>query len=448
MKTKIFCDSADYKTIKFFNNKNLVDGFTTNPSLMRLSGAKNYKDYSLKILKICKRKPISFEVFADNPKEMLKQAYKINKWGKNVYVKIPVVNSKGFFMGPVIRELSRKGIKLNITAVYTFEQTVKIFKCLNKKTKSIISIFAGRMADKGKDPLPIFKRSIALTKKYKNIEILWASTREAYNFIQAKQLGCNIITMPPKVINQISTLEKLARESNILVIALPPIAAAQLIPKLAAVVDEHCIVTDVASVKSTIMDVVNEQPLSFQQRFVPGHPIAGSEQSEFQSSTPELFRDRNVILIPHTKINPKALAVVNELWRELGANILGMELAKHDEVLAMTSHLPHLLAYTIVDVLVGQQQSEDIFRYAAGGFADFSRLASSNAKMWSDIFVTNSDAMILTLDSYIERLQEFKKYIANQDHSLLMRKLSNAKDVRDDLERISDIKYVFLLVKS
>ena len=208
MKTKIFCDSADYKTIKFFNNKNLVDGFTTNPSLMRLSGAKNYKDYSLKILRICKKKPISFEVFADNPREMLKQAYKINNWGRNVYVKIPVVNSKGIFMGSVIRKLSSKGIKLNITAVYTYEQTVKIFKCLNKGTKSIISIFAGRMADKGKDPLPIFKRSIVLTKKYKNIEILWASTREAYNFIQAKQLKCNIITMPPKVINQISSFGK------------------------------------------------------------------------------------------------------------------------------------------------------------------------------------------------------------------------------------------------
>ena len=208
MKTKIFCDSADYKTIKFFNNKNLVDGFTTNPSLMRLAGAKNFKDYSLKILKICKKKPISFEVFADNPKEMLKQAYKINNWGRNVYVKIPVVNSKGIFMGSVIRALSSKGIKLNITAVYTYEQTEKIFKCLNKKTKSIISIFAGRMSDKGKDPFPIFKKSISLTKKYKNIEILWASTREAYNFIQAKQLKCNIITMPPKVINQISTFGK------------------------------------------------------------------------------------------------------------------------------------------------------------------------------------------------------------------------------------------------
>ena len=203
MKTKIFCDIADYKTIKFYNNKSIVDGFTTNPSLMRLAGAKNYKNYSLKILKICKKKPISFEVFADNPKHMLKQAYQINSWGKNVYVKIPVVNSRGIFTGPVIKELSDKGIKLNITAVYTFEQTAKIYKRLNKKTKSIISIFAGRMADKGKDPVPIFKKSISLTKKNKNIEILWASTREAYNYTQAKQINCNIITMPPKVINQI-----------------------------------------------------------------------------------------------------------------------------------------------------------------------------------------------------------------------------------------------------
>ena len=210
MKTKIFCDSADYRVIKHFNKKVIVDGFTTNPSLMRISGAKDYKRYSLKILKICKNKPISFEVFADDQKEMLIQAYKINNWAKNVYVKIPVVNSKGDFMGPVIKELSSKGIKLNITAVYSFEQVKKIFKCLNKKTKSIISIFAGRMGDKGIDPLPIFTKSILKVKKYKNIEILWASTREAYNFIQAKKLNCNIITMPPKTILQIISFGKSA----------------------------------------------------------------------------------------------------------------------------------------------------------------------------------------------------------------------------------------------
>ena len=139
---------------------------------------------------------------------MLKQAYEINSWGKNVYVKIPVVNSKGKFTGSVIKELSDKGIKLNITAVYTFEQTQKIYKKLSKKTKSIISIFAGRMADKGKDPIPIFKKSISLTKNNKNIEILWASTREAYNYTQAKQINCDIITMPPKVIKQINGFGK------------------------------------------------------------------------------------------------------------------------------------------------------------------------------------------------------------------------------------------------
>ena len=208
MKIKIFCDSADYKQIKFYNKKSIVSGFTTNPSLMRLSGANDYKKYSLKILNICKKKPISFEVFADNKSEMLLQAYKIAKWGKNIYVKVPVINSKGNYMGSVIQELSSKKIKLNITAVYTYDQVKKIVKSLNKKSKSIISIFAGRMADNGKDPVPIFKKSVRYVKKYKNIEILWASTREAYNVLQAKKLNCNIITMPPKIIDQISKTNK------------------------------------------------------------------------------------------------------------------------------------------------------------------------------------------------------------------------------------------------
>ena len=170
---------------------------------MRLAGAKNYRDYSLKILKICKKKPISFEVFADNLKDMLKQAYEINSWGSNVYVKIPVVNSKGKFTGSVIKELSDKGIKLNITAVYTAKQTKKILKRIDKKTRVIISIFAGRMSDAGKDPIPEIKKSLNYAKSYKNVEILWASTREAYNFTNAKQLGCHIITAPPSIIEKI-----------------------------------------------------------------------------------------------------------------------------------------------------------------------------------------------------------------------------------------------------
>ncbi len=203
MKIKIFCDSADIKTIKEFNNNSLVNGFTTNPSLMRKAGAKDYKNYSLKLLSVCKKKPISLEVFADKFDEMVRQANMINSWGKNVYVKIPVVNSKGLFSGAVIKKLSNKGIKLNITAVYTVPQVRKILKNLNKKSKTIISIFAGRMSDVGKDPLPIIKESVRLTKKLKKVDILWASTREAYNYTQAKKCGCSIITMPPSIINKI-----------------------------------------------------------------------------------------------------------------------------------------------------------------------------------------------------------------------------------------------------
>lgn len=204
MKTKIFCDSADLKTIKKLNSNSLVSGFTTNPSLMRIAGAKNYKNYSLKLLNVCKTKPISLEVFGDTHDQMLKQAKLINSWGKNVYVKIPVVNSKGHFSGKIINELSKKGVKLNVTAVYTVNQVKKIIKNINKKSKTIISIFSGRMADAGKDPLPIIKKSVQLTKKMKNVQILWASTREAYNYLQARKCECSIITMPPTIIKKIS----------------------------------------------------------------------------------------------------------------------------------------------------------------------------------------------------------------------------------------------------
>ncbi len=215
MKTKIFCDSADFATIKRLNNNFLVSGFTTNPSLMRLSGAKNYKNYSLKLLKVCKTKPISLEVFGDTYEQMLRQAMIINSWGKNVYVKIPVVNSKGLFSGKVIKILSKKRIKLNITAVYTVNQVKKIIKNINKNSKTIISIFSGRMSDVGKDPVPIIKESIRLTKKMKKVEILWASTREAYNYLQAKNCGCQIITMPPNIIEKISKFGKTYQELTI-----------------------------------------------------------------------------------------------------------------------------------------------------------------------------------------------------------------------------------------
>ena len=213
MKTKIFCDIADISSIKKFNNKSIVKGFTTNPSLMRKAGAKDYKSYSKKILDICKNKPVSLEVFADDGMEMKKQAIQINAWAKNVYVKVPVENSKGKFMGQVIKDLNKKKIKLNITAVYRAKQTEKILKSIDKKTKVIISIFAGRAGDTGKDPVPEFKKSISLARKFKNVEILWASVREPYNYLQAKQLGCHIITIPPSTIEKI---EKFGKSFSIL----------------------------------------------------------------------------------------------------------------------------------------------------------------------------------------------------------------------------------------
>ena len=215
MGIKIFCDIADLALIKKFNKKKIVNGFTTNPSLMRKAGAKDYKSYSKQLLRYCVKKPISFEVFADDHLTMISQGINISGWGKNVYVKVPVVNSANQFMGKVIRELNSQNIKLNITAVYSAKQTEKILKIINKRTKVIISIFAGRAGDAGKDPIPEFKESIRLAKKYKNVEILWASVREPYNYLQAKQLGCHIITIPPPIIEKI---EKFGKSFNQLTI--------------------------------------------------------------------------------------------------------------------------------------------------------------------------------------------------------------------------------------
>ena len=205
--TNIYCDIADINLINRFNKKKIVKGFTTNPSLMRKAGAKNYSNYSKAILRKT-NKPVSFEVFADDVKNMIIQGKKINDWGKNVYVKVPVVNSSGKFMGQVIKTLNNKNIKLNITAVYTAKQTKQILNKINKKTSVIISIFAGRMADTGKDPIPELKKSLRISKGYKNVKILWASVREPYNFIQAKQLGCHIITVPPAIIEKIEKFGK------------------------------------------------------------------------------------------------------------------------------------------------------------------------------------------------------------------------------------------------
>ncbi len=209
--TKIFCDIADIKLIKKFNRKKIVKGFTTNPTLLRKAGAKNYLNYAKKIISIT-NKPVSLEVFADEDLSMIDQGKIISKIGKNVYVKVPVCNSKGKFTGRVIKELNQNGIKLNITAVYNIVQINKILENIDKKTKVIISIFAGRMADAGKDPIPVFVNSIKKAKNYKNLDILWASTREPYNYLQAKKLNCDIITVPPTIIEKIQKFGKTYNE--------------------------------------------------------------------------------------------------------------------------------------------------------------------------------------------------------------------------------------------
>ena len=213
--TKIYCDTADIneikKCIKYFN----IDGVTTNPSIMRSNGVKNYKSQCLKILKITKKKPLSVEVFADKPNEIYDQAKIIKKWNKNLYVKIPIVNTKGKLLINIIKKLNFENVKINITAVFTLAQLKKIKFSIGKKTPVIISIFSGRIADNGIDPEIIIKKSLKLFKGFNNVKILWASTREVFNYHQAKKCGCHIITMGPKFIEKLKSKKITLNEYSI-----------------------------------------------------------------------------------------------------------------------------------------------------------------------------------------------------------------------------------------
>ncbi len=201
--TKIYCDTADIITIKKCINRYNIDGVTTNPSIMRASGVKNYKSQCLKILKITKKKPLSVEVFADSPNEIYNQAKKIKSWSKSLYVKIPIINTKGKMLNTIIKQVNSEKIKINITAVFTLRQLMKIRSSIDKKTAVIISIFCGRIADNGIDPEILIKKAVKLFKKFKNVKILWASTREVFNYYQSKRSGCHIITMGPKFIEKL-----------------------------------------------------------------------------------------------------------------------------------------------------------------------------------------------------------------------------------------------------
>ena len=206
IKIKIFADGAKKEDILLMNSLPYINGFTTNPTLMRKAGIHSYEDFSKEILATVQEKPLSLEVFSDDFNEMEKQARKIFSWGKNVYVKIPMTNSMGDSSINLIKKLSNDGIKLNITALFTEQQVQETISALNINTKSIISVFAGRIADTGKDPSILIRKTLGLIGSNKNHEVLWASTRQFFNIIEANTIGCHIITVSPDIINKFNLI--------------------------------------------------------------------------------------------------------------------------------------------------------------------------------------------------------------------------------------------------
>jgi transaldolase len=208
LRVKIFADGADLKSMKEAAAEPLVKGFTTNPSLMRQAGVSNYKAFALDVLKLISDRPVSFEVFADDFPTMEAQGREIASWGDNVYVKVPVTNTKGEFAGPLMTRLSGSGIKLNVTALMTNEQVKRVAASLANDTPAIVSVFAGRIADTGRDPVPLMREAVSLLKKRPKAELLWASPRELLNVFQAHEVGCHIITASGDIIRKLTLVGK------------------------------------------------------------------------------------------------------------------------------------------------------------------------------------------------------------------------------------------------
>ncbi len=206
LKIKIFSDGADKEKMLEMYNDPLIQGLTTNPTLMKKAGITDYKDFCIDILKIIKNKPISFEVFSDDYNEMLLQAKEISSWGSNIYVKIPIMNTKKEMCYDYVNQLVKDGIKVNVTAIMTLEQVREISKVLSKDVPSYVSIFAGRIADTGVDPVDMVKEALNILKDLKMSEIIWASPRELLNIIQANDIGCHIITVTPDIIKKLEYL--------------------------------------------------------------------------------------------------------------------------------------------------------------------------------------------------------------------------------------------------
>lgn len=207
-KIKIFADGADIASIKKLSKNKLIDGFTTNPSLMKAAGVKNYLKFAQNLSKTVKNKPVSLEVFSDDLVEMKSQAVKLGKISNNFNIKIPITNSKGLSTAKLIKELSADGVVCNVTAIFTLDQIKFLMKHLPKNTNIILSVFAGRIADTGYDAEKLIRKIKKFLKPFKNAKILWASTREVFNIIQAQRCGCNIITVPYSILEKLKDLGK------------------------------------------------------------------------------------------------------------------------------------------------------------------------------------------------------------------------------------------------
>ena len=207
-KIKIFADGADLPTIEKYAANPLIKGFTTNPTLMRLAGVTDYKTFAFDVLKIVPRLPVSFEVFADDFPTMELQAREIASWGDNVYVKIPVTDTKGNFAGPLISTLARAGVKLNVTAIMPLDQIKRVTDALSPATPAVVSVFAGRIADTGRDPIPLMTEALRILADKPKAELLWASPRELLNIVQANDMGCHIITVTNDLLKKLALVGK------------------------------------------------------------------------------------------------------------------------------------------------------------------------------------------------------------------------------------------------
>lgn len=208
LKVKLFADGADLAGMKEMYANPLIKGFTTNPTLMSKAGVQNYKAFALQVIESIPDRPISFEVFADEFEEMERQALEIASWGENVYVKLPVTNTKQQFTGPLIQRLTKAGVALNVTAVMTTEQVKSITNCLATNVPAIISVFAGRIADTGRDPVPLMAEAVKIISAKPKAELIWASPRELLNIFQADSIGCHIITATNDILNKLSIVGK------------------------------------------------------------------------------------------------------------------------------------------------------------------------------------------------------------------------------------------------